>query len=147
AALAFFSGSNAGLFSEAAMHTPVDVTEKAVAIATERRADGIVAIGGGSTTGLAKAIALRTDLPQIIVPTTYAGSEMTPILGQTEAGKKTTLRSPKVLPEVAIYDVELTLTLPTSLSVTSGLNAIAHAAEALYARDSSPIVALMAEEG
>ena len=93
------------------MHTPVEVTETALAAALDQRADGLVAVGGGSTTGLGKALALRTDLPQIVVPTTYAGSEMTPILGETEGGVKRTQRSLKVLPEVVIYDVELTLSL------------------------------------
>jgi maleylacetate reductase len=137
----------AGAFAGAAMHTPVEVTEEALAAARELRADGLVAVGGGSTTGLGKAIALRTDLPQIVVPTTYAGSEMTPILGETRAGVKTTQRTPKVLPEVVIYDVDLTLSLPPSLSATSGMNAIAHAVEALYARDRNPVVSLMAEDG
>ncbi len=96
---------------------------------------------------MGKAIALRTDLPQIVVPTTYAGSEMTPILGQTTAGRKTTLRSLAVLPEVVLYDVDLTLSLPPALSATSGLNAIAHAVEGLWAHDGNPIISLMAEEG
>ena len=118
------------------MHTPVEVTERAMASdGANMAADGLVAVGGGSTTGLGKAIALRTDLPQIVVPTTYAGSEMTPILGETEDGLKTTQRTPKVLPEVVIYDVDLTLTLPARISATSGINAIAHAVEALYAQD------------
>ena len=104
-------------------------------------------IGGGSTTGLGKAIALRTDLPQVVVPTTYAGSEVTPILGETQDGVKTTQRSPRILPEVVIYDVDLTLTLPPALSATCGMNAIAHAVEALYAKDRNPIISLMAEEG
>lgn len=137
----------AGVFAGAAMHTPVEVTEQAMAAAKACGADCTVAIGGGSTTGLGKAIALRTDLPQIVVPTTYAGSEMTPIIGQTEGGKKTTQRTLKVLPEVVLYDVDLTLTLPVGLSATSGINAIAHAVEALYAQDRNPIVSLMAEEG
>jgi maleylacetate reductase len=137
----------AGIFAGAAMHTPVEVTEKALAGVLEQRTDGLVAVGGGSTTGLGKALALRTDLPQIVIPTTYAGSEMTPILGETEGGVKRTQRSLKVLPEVVIYDVDLTLTLPPALSATSGMNAIAHAVEALYARDRNPIISLMAEEG
>jgi len=137
----------AGLFSRAAMHTPVNVTEAAVTAARDLDADCIVAIGGGSTIGLAKAIALRTDLPQIAVPTTYAGSEVTPIIGQTEDGRKTTQRSLKVLPEVVIYDVALTLTLPAGLTVTSGMNAIAHAIEALYAQDANPVISLLAERG
>ena len=141
------SGLAAGVFSEAAMHTPVEVTERALAMAAEMQADGVLAIGGGSTTGLAKAIALRTDLPQIIVPTTYAGSEMTPILGETANGVKQTQRSLKVLPETVIYDVDLTLTLPVALSGASGINAIAHAVEALYAPEKNPIIGFMAEEG
>ncbi|MCW2241191.1 maleylacetate reductase [Azospirillum canadense] len=139
-------GFAAGVFGEAVMHTPVAITERALAALGDLRADGIVAVGGGSAIGLGKALALRTDLPQIAIPTTYAGSEMTPILGQTEGGVKTTLRSPKVLPEVVLYDVELTRSLPPGLSATSGLNAIAHAVEALYAQDRNPITSLMAED-
>ena len=105
-----------------------------------------MALGGGSTIGLAKAIALRTDLPQIAIPTTYAGSEMTPILGETKDGRKTTQKSMKVLPEVVIYDVDLTMTLPAGLSGTSGINAIAHAVEALYAEDANPIISVLAEQ-
>jgi len=136
-----------GTYDKATMHTPVDVTEAALARVLALKADIVVSLGGGSTTGLGKAIAYRTDLPQIVVPTTYAGSEATPILGQTEGGEKTTLRSPKILPEVVIYDPDLTLGLPVGMSVTSGLNAIAHAAEALYAPDGNPITSLMAAEG
>ena len=137
----------AGVFAGAAMHTPVTVTETAMRLVAEQRIDGLVAVGGGSTTGLAKAIALRTDLPQIVVPTTYAGSEMTPIIGETRDGVKTTQKSAKVLPEVVIYDVDVTLTLPPALSAVSGMNAIAHAVEALYAQDRNPIISLMAVEG
>lgn len=126
-----------GLFAGAVMHTPVEVTQAALAAAAG--ADCLVAIGGGSTVGLAKAIALRTDLPQIVLPTTYAGSEATPVLGQTQNGVKETLRSPKVQPEVILYDPELVATLPAALTVTSGLNAMAHAIEALYARDRNPL--------
>jgi alcohol dehydrogenase class IV len=144
---ASLGGRVAGVFAEAAMHTPVDVTERVMAQVAALKVDGTVAVGGGSTTGLGKAIALRTDLPQIVMPTTYAGSEMTPILGETREGRKTTQRSAKVLPEVVIYDVDLTVTLPTALSATSGMNAIAHAVEALYSPDRNPIVSLMADEG
>ena len=136
-----------GTFTEVAMHTPVAITEQALAVVRERQADCTVALGGGSTTGLGKAIALRTDLPQIVVPTTYAGSEATPILGETERGRKTTQRTLKVLPEVIVYDVNLTLTLPGALSVTSGMNAIAHAVEALYSPDTNPVISLLAVEG
>lgn len=136
-----------GLFAGAAMHTPVDVTEEALAYVSEKSADVVIALGGGSTTGLGKAIALRTDLPQIVIPTTYAGSEATPILGQTEGGRKTTIRDMKVLPEVVVYDVDLTLTLPVAMTVTSGLNAIAHAAEALYTKERNPVISNLAIQG
>ncbi|MEO0398691.1 MAG: maleylacetate reductase [Pseudomonadota bacterium] len=136
-----------GLFSEAAMHTPVNVTDKAMAAYAEARADGVIAVGGGSTIGLGKAIALRNDAPQLVLPTTYAGSEMTTIIGQTEGGKKTTQRTLSVLPETVLYDVDLTLGLPVKMSVTSGVNAIAHAVEAMYAQNANPVLSLMAEEG
>jgi maleylacetate reductase len=137
----------AGVFTGAVMHTPVEVTERAMEAVRDVRADCLVAIGGGSTTGLGKAIALRTDLPQIVLPTSYAGSEMTPVVGQTSGGIKTTQSSPKILPEIVIYDVDLTMTMPPKLSATSGINAIAHAVEALYARDRNPVISLMAQEG
>jgi maleylacetate reductase len=140
-------GLGAGVFAGAMMHTPVDVTERAMAVVRDRGADCTVALGGGSTTGLGKAIALRTDLPQIVIPTTYAGSEATPILGETKDGLKTTQQGPKIRPEVIIYDVDLTLSLPPALSATSGINAIAHAVEGLYTRDANPIVSMFAEEG
>lgn len=144
---ASLGGRAAGVFAYATMHTPVEVTEAAVVAARVAGADCLVAVGGGSTTGLGKAIAYRTDLPQIAIPTTYAGSEVTDILGQTADGVKTTLRDVKVLPEVVLYDPELTLDLPVGLSIVSALNAMAHAAEGLYAEDRNPITTLMAAEG
>lgn len=137
----------AGVFSRAAMHTPLFVTQEALAHVAEVEADCLVAVGGGSTIGLGKAIALRTDLPQIVVPTTYAGSEATPILGQTDQGRKTTITDVRVQPEVILYDPELLTTLPLPITVTSALNAMAHAAEALYARDRNPVASLLAVEG
>jgi maleylacetate reductase len=137
----------AGIFTGATMHTPVEVTEQALAAMKACDADCVVSLGGGSTTGLGKALALRTGVNQLCIPTTYAGSEMTPILGETKDGLKTTVRSNDVLPETVIYDVDLTLSLPVDLAATSGINAIAHAVEALYARDRNPVISLMAEEG
>lgn len=134
-----------GVFAEARMHTPVEVTDRAMLVLSAQRIDGLVAVGGGSTTGLAKALALRTDLPQIVVPTSYAGSEMTPILGETQAGRKLTQSSPRILPEVVIYDVDLTLTLSVAQSVTSAMNAMAHAVEALYSREANPLISMLAE--
>lgn len=137
----------AGIFTKAAMHTPVEVTDEAVEHAKDINADCVIAIGGGSTTGLGKAIAYRTELPQIVIPTTYAGSEATPILGQTEQGVKTTVTDPKVQPGVILYDAELLTTLTGAMTVTSALNAMAHAAEALYAQNRNPVSTLMAVEG
>ena len=137
-------GLAAGVFAGAAMHTPVEVTKRAVVAVREAGAGGLISLGGGSTTGLGKAIALRTDLPQVAVPTSYAGSEATPILGQTEGGRKTTLRDPRVLPEAIIYDVARTATMPAEMTATSGLNALAHAVAALQAPDASPVSDLYA---
>ena len=135
------------LFAGAAMHTPVAVTEQAMMILKAQGCDGTIALGGGSSTGLGKAIALRTDLPQLVIPTSYAGSEMTNILGETQDGSKTTKRDVKIQPESVIYDPDLLATLPPNFAATSGMNAIAHAVEGLYAVDGNPIVSLMAEEG
>ena len=135
------------LFTDATMHTPVNVTEQALEVFHNSGAEGIIAIGGGSTIGLSKALALRTGAPQIVIPTTYAGSEMTSILGETFDGKKATQKTLKVLPEVVIYDVDHTMTLPVKLTITSGINALAHAVEALYAEEANPVLALLAEEG
>lgn len=137
----------AGVFDRAAMHVPMETAREARELARRLGADCAVAVGGGSTTGLGKAIALDSGLPILAIPTTYAGSEMTPIYGITEGGMKKTGRDAKVLPRVVIYDPELTLTLPAGLSVTSGINAIAHAAEGLYSVDGNPVMDLMAEEG
>lgn len=136
-----------GVYTKAAMHTPVLITKDAVQHVKDIKADCIVSLGGGSTTGLGKAIAYRTDLPQIVIPTTYAGSEATPILGQTENDVKTTVSDPSILPEVIIYDAELVKTLPVSMTVTSALNAMAHAAEALYSQTRNPISTMLAMEG
>ena len=139
--------SVAGVFDKAVMHTPMAAVEEARNLARKVRADCCVAVGGGSTIGFAKAIALTSSLPVVAVPTTYSGSEMTTIWGISEAGAKKTGRDPKVLPKTVIYDPELTLELPPAVSAASGMNAIAHCVEALYAHDGNPIVSLMAEEG
>ena len=137
----------AAIFDRAVMHVPIETAREAREVARQLGADCAVAVGGGSTTGLGKAIALDAGLPILAVPTTYAGSEMTPIYGITEAGLKKTGKDLRVLPRSVIYDPELTTSLPVTLSVTSGINAIAHAAEGLYAADANPIMSLMAEEG
>ena len=137
----------AGLYAQAVMHVPIETARAARAEAARLQADCAIALGGGSTIGLGKAIALESGLPILAIPTTYAGSEMTPIYGITEGGLKKTGRDPRVLPRTVIYDPELSSTLPVALSATSGVNAMAHAVEGLYASDSNPILDLMAEEG
>jgi alcohol dehydrogenase class IV len=137
----------AGMFTEAVMHHPIEVVHAARQRAKEVDADCYVTIGGGTTTGTGKLIALETGRPVIAVPTTYAGSEMTPIYGVTEGGVKKTGRDRKVLPRTVIYDPALTVSLPPQVSGPSGMNAMAHCVEALYAHDGNPIVTLMAAEG
>ena len=144
---AMLGARSAGVFAEAAMHVPVEAARAACAAVRALGADCAVAIGGGSTTGLGKAIALDSGLPVIAVPTTYAGSEMTTMYGLTEAGAKKTGKDPRVLPRTVIYDPELSLGLPFAITVASSINAIAHAAEGLYAPDGNPVVDVLAEEG
>ncbi|HEY1721189.1 MAG TPA: maleylacetate reductase [Magnetospirillaceae bacterium] len=136
-----------GVYDKAVMHVPVETAKAARDEVRRLNVDGTVAVGGGSTTGLAKAIALELGTPIIAVPTTYAGSEMTPIWGMTEGGIKTTGRDQKVLPKTVIYDPSLLTTLPADTTAASGMNAIAHCIEALYAHDGNPIIAMMAEDG
>jgi alcohol dehydrogenase class IV len=137
----------AGLYDKAVRHVPLEVAEDARRAALAAHADCCVAVGGGSTIGLGKAIALTTGMPVLAVPTTYSGSEMTWVQGFTEGGRKRTQVDPKMLPKTVIYDPELTLGLPAATSAASGMNAIAHCVEALYAKEANPIVQLMAEEG
>ncbi|KAL7808380.1 hypothetical protein V8C26DRAFT_413235 [Trichoderma gracile] len=144
---ALLDGQLAGSFNRVTMHTPTEVTEDALKHCKAVDADCLVSIGGGSAIGLGKALFVRTGLPHITVPTTYSGSEMTPIVGQTENRVKTTHVDPKAIPAVVIYDVNLTLTLPAKISATSGLNAMAHAVEALYAQDGNPIASMFAIKG
>ncbi|AVW92413.1 maleylacetate reductase [Celeribacter baekdonensis] len=139
-------GRNWSQFSGAAMHTPVEVTAEAMCSYEKSGADGVVSIGGGSTIGLGKALAVRQDCAHISLPTTYSGSEMTDILGETEGGQKVTRRDAKIRPDTVIYDVDLTLGLPVGLSGLSGMNAMAHAVEALYAPNANPVSDLMALE-
>ena len=140
-------GACAGIFDGAVMHVPLETARAAREAAKRLKAGCCVALGGGSTIGLGKAIALESGLPIIAVPTTYAGSEMTPIWGLTDGAEKRTGRDPRVLPRTVIYDPALTVSLPGAVAGPSGMNAIAHCVEALYAADANPIVSLMAEEG
>ena len=135
-----------GVHAKAVQHVPYSTIEAALGVVTAVSADLLIATGGGSTIGLAKGIALETNLPILAIPTTYAGSEMTHIWGISHDGRKTTGRNPIVKPKTVIYDPELIVSLPPALSITSGVNAIAHAVEALYAENANPISSMMAEE-
>ena len=132
---------------EVVMHVPVEVARRARDAAAAARADAVVSIGGGSATGLAKAVAMTSGLPVIAVPTTYAGSEATPVWGLTEGSAKTTGTDLRVLPRVVVYDATLTLSLPADLSVASGLNALAHSVDAMWAPKADPVNAALAAEG
>jgi alcohol dehydrogenase class IV len=132
---------------EVVMHVPAEVAARARTAAVAHEVDAIVSVGGGSTTGLAKAVAMTTRLPIIAVPTTYAGSEATPVWGLTDAGRKTTGVDPVVLPRAVVYDASLLRSLPVGMSVASGINALAHCVDSLWAPSADPINAVLAGEG
>ena len=132
---------------EVVMHVPVDVADRARKAAADHDVDVLVSVGGGSTTGLAKAVALTTGLPIVAVPTTYAGSEATPVWGLTQDGRKTTGVDVRVLPRAVVYDAGLTLSLPVSLTVASALNAVAHCVDAMWAPRTNPVDQALALEG
>ncbi|HMG80026.1 MAG TPA: maleylacetate reductase [Xanthobacteraceae bacterium] len=134
------------LHAQAVMHVPKAVAEAGLKAALENNADGLIAVGGGSAIGLAKAIALETGLPILALPTTYSGSEGTPIFGMTDGERKITGRDAKVVPRTIIYDPDLTLGLPAAVSAASGMNAIAHCVEALWVDSRTPVTVGLASE-
>lgn len=136
-----------GIYNKAMVHVPEATVQEAMELAKDLGADSTISVGGGSSIGLSKMLSLNMGLPSISVATTYAGSEMTPIWGSTKGDEKTTGRDPSIKPVGVIYDPELTMTLPMFIAGPSGLNAIAHAVEALWAVDANPVTDLMAEEG
>jgi maleylacetate reductase len=135
-----------GLHAQAVIHVPKAVAEAGLAAARDLKADGLVAVGGGAAIGLAKAIALATGLPILAVPTTYSGSEATPVWGTTEGDRKTTGRDPRVVPRTILYDPELTLGLPPAVTAASGMNAIAHCVGAPWSPDRTPVTVALAGE-
>ena len=136
----------AGLHAQAVIHVPKAIAEAGLAAARGAKADGLVAVGGGSAIGLAKAIARETGLPIIAIPTTYSGSETTTIFGITDGARKVTGRDAKVMPRTIIYDPELTLGLPAAVSAASGMNAIAHCVESFWADGRTPVTLALASE-
>lgn len=141
------AGRHAGTIDEVAQHVPAEVAARALAQARAVNADALIALGGGSATGLAKAIALETGVPILAIPTTYAGSEMTPIWGITANGRKTTGSDPRVLPRTVVYDPELVLSLPPRVGAASGMNAMAHCVEALWTPAANPVTDAVAGDG
>jgi maleylacetate reductase len=137
----------AGSFTDVQQHVPVEVAARAVTAARELETDCLVAMGGGSSTGLAKAVALEHPAPIVAVPTTYSGSEATPIYGLTGPDGKRTGRDLRVLPRAVVYDPTLTVGLPAAVTGPSGMNALAHCVEALYAPGANPVTSPLAEEG
>ena len=133
-----FAHRIAGAFRDVREHVPVETADAARVTAADAGADAVLAVGGGSTIGVAKAVALTARIPVLAVPTTYAGSEVTPVWGLTADGRKTTGTDPAVLPRVVVYDPELVASLPRDIAVASGLNAMAHAVEAQWAPGRNP---------
>jgi maleylacetate reductase len=131
------------VFTGVREHVPADAACAALDAATRSHVDCLFAVGGGSAVGTAKAVALTMRVPIVAVPTTYAGSEMTPVWGRTEVGEKRTGRSMDVLPRLVVYDPVLTADLPPAITATSGLNALAHAVVGL---DADPVTVLVARE-
>jgi maleylacetate reductase len=136
-----------GHFDDVAQHVPIRSASTATTMVQQLGADTVVTVGGGSAIGFGKAIALETDVRQVAIPTTYAGSEMTTIWGRTEDGHKQTGNDPRVKPAVVIYDPELTLSLPPVVAGPSGMNALAHCVEALYGPGANPVISAIALEG
>ncbi|MFC5731145.1 MULTISPECIES: maleylacetate reductase [Nocardioides] len=133
-------------FDRPMVHTPVTVTDEAMAVVADEFVDAVVTIGGGAATGLGKALVARSPMPHVAVPTTYSGSEVTPVLGETEEGVKQTRRDASLLPGTVVYDAELTLRMPAGLTLTSAVNALAHAVEALWAPDATAVSDALATE-
>jgi maleylacetate reductase len=134
-------------WDEVVQHVPFELAERARAAATESDVNVLVCVGGGSSTGLAKAIALTSGRPILAVPTTYAGSEQTTIYGLTGDRHKQTGKHPAVKPQVVVYDPELTVGLPAHVTGASAFNALAHSVEALYAPGCNPVISALALEG
>jgi maleylacetate reductase len=136
----------AGLHAEAVVHVPRAIAEAGITATRNSQADGLVPVGGGAAIGLAKAIALQLPLPILAVPTTYSGSEATPLFGTTDGDRKITGSDPRVVPRTILYDPDLTLGLPAAVSAASGMNAMAHAVEALWIASRTPVNVALAME-
>lgn len=143
---------DAAVLPIAAEHVPSGTVTEARAALEREGAGGIVAYGGGSAIGLAKALMLGpppSPSPSrvlIAIPTTFSGSETTPIFGITDNAVKKTGRDERVRPSLILYDPALTTTLPRDVMMTSLWNALAHAVEALWLPNVDRLTLLGAEE-
>ncbi len=148
-------------YESVASHVPDVQVAEASALAYESEIDAVIGLGGGSSIGMAKAVSLaveekrsgrpaRAAIPTeqplvavIAIPTTYAGSEMTPTYGITHhengSTRKITVTDAKVTPKLAIYDPILTLDLSPEMTASTGINALAHCIEALYSITRNPL--------
>jgi maleylacetate reductase len=141
-------------------HVPREVVDAARALAQQQKVDVVVVLGGGSAMGVGKGVVFDGPQPDpspqagegkrlIAIPTTYAGSEMTPVFGSTNRaeGRKSVRRDPAVLPKLVLYDPEVTIDLSPELTASTAINALAHCVEACYAREVNPLVPPVALEG
>jgi maleylacetate reductase len=142
----YLGDSCVAIFTDVVQHVPLLQATRVRELASEVGADVTVTFGGGSATGFGKVVALSHHLPQICIPTTYAGSEQTPIWGMTSGNDKQTGRDVAALPEVVLYDPELTLALPVAIAGPSGMNALAHSIEGLYSPGANPVSSVVAFE-
>jgi maleylacetate reductase len=131
-------------FGDVRSHVPDEQVTEALALARAHAAEAVIGMGGGSAVGMAKAVGTKLDIPSIAIPTTYAGSEMTPVYGITHTEpdgtmRKVTVRDNKIIPRLTIYDPELTRDLPPGLTASTGINALAHCIEAVYSRTRNPL--------
>jgi alcohol dehydrogenase class IV len=135
-------------FTEVRAHVPSELVEAAVNLALAHGVDAVVALGGGSAVGLGKAVGYRAEIPLIAIPTTYSGSEMTAVMGITDAvrGEKRTVSDPKIMARVVLYDPLVTLALPPTTTASTGVNALAHCVEAVYSPSAPPFVPPVALE-
>ncbi len=130
-------------------HVPREAVDAARALAEHHKIEVVVALGGGSAMGVGKGVVSGEGRSLIAIPTTYAGSEMTPVFGTTDRAerRKSVRRDDSVLPKLVIYDPEVTLDLSPGLTASTAMNALAHCVEACYARDVNPLVPPVALEG
>lgn len=159
----------AAVYGGVAPHVQAPQVGEATALAQAEDVEAVIGLGGGSAIGLAKAVSLALEeirlgrparaayptdqplVPVVAIPTTYAGSEMTPIYGVTEVDKgrtrKVTVTDIKVTPRVTLYDPLLTLGTPPQMTASSGINALAHCIEAAYAINKNPLATAAALAG